>query len=449
MWSLDSESQMKDNSRMANSHPIEPPNSQATAVRLLRIMLSAYLLISLGSQVVLRLRFGVALTWLNVASMLPTALVWVWIMLPGLERRLGCTYLPIGLGLTIGAQLLEYALSLLTSDVTLLDPLLITSVPPQAMLSGGRVVEPLLLLVVATAIGTWIYGKGKFWLTAGLACGLLAVIDVTAVLLGLTPRVMIPIAPLRIVLILVINYIIAVLAEHDRVQTRQLREQATALQQANALLREQASVADQLATARERNRLARDLHDTLAHSLAALIVELDVINTLLRSEPDAAEAELITARAAAHEGLQDARQAIRDLRVSPIEDLGLRRALEHAAFEFGERTGLKVDRQIADPPATLSNETATQIWRIAQEALNNVERHAGAQYVAIGLQCDRGQLILTVNDDGRGFDATTVSADRFGLTGMRERSALIGGQLVVDSTIERGTTVQLNLPIGV
>ncbi|NTU66079.1 MAG: sensor histidine kinase, partial [Chloroflexi bacterium] len=334
-------------------------------------------------------------------------------------------------------------------DATLLDPLLITSVPPQAMLSGGRVVEPLLLLMVATAIGTWIYGKGKFWLTAGLACGLLAVIDVTGVLLGLTPRVMIPIAPLRIVLILVINYIIAVLAEHDRVQARQLREQATALQQANALLREQASVADQLATARERNRLARDLHDTLAHSLAALIVELDVINTQLRSEPDAAEAELITARAAAHEGLQDARQAIRDVRVSPIEDLGLRRALERAAFDFGERTGLKVEWQIADPPATLSNETATQIWRIAQEALTNVERHAGAQHASIGLQSDRGQLTLTVVDDGRGFEATTVSADRFGLTGMRERAAMIGGQLVVDSTIERGTTVQLSLPIGV
>ena len=434
---------------MANSHPIEPLNPQATAVRLLRIMLSAYLLISLSSQAILRLRFGVTPTWLNVASMLPTALVWIWIMLPGLERRLGRTYLPIGLGLTIGAQLLEYALSLLTSDVTLLDPLPIASVPPQAVLSGGRVVEPLLLLVVATAIGTWIYGKGKFWLTAGQACGLLAVIDVTGVLLGLTPRVMIPIAPLRIVLILVINYIIAVLAEHDRVQTHQLREQATALQQANAQLREQASVADQLATARERNRLARDLHDTLAHSLAALIVELDVINTLLRSEPDAAEAELITARAAAHEGLQDARQAIRDLRASPIDDLGLRRALERAAFDFGERTGLKVEWQIADPPATLSNETATQIWRIAQEALTNVERHAGAQHVSIGLQCDRGQLTLTVVDDGRGFEATTVSADRFGLTGMRERAAMIGGQLVVDSTIERGTTVQLSLPIGV
>jgi signal transduction histidine kinase len=451
---------------MNHSSPIEPRMTQpdpvaeklapqATAVRLLRIMLFIYLLFSLLGLAAVRFRFGIMPVWSSLWSMLPTTLVWVWLMLPRLERRLGRAYLPIGLGLVIVAQTLEYALSFMSSDWVLLDPSLAPPVSPEVALSSGRVVEPLLLLVVSTAIGTWMYGKRGLWATAGLACGLLTAIDVTSLLLGIAPRALIPVAPLRNVLILVVSYIVLTLAEHDRLQTgalsranAQLREQASALSQANAGLREQASVVEQLATARERNRLARDLHDTLAHSLAALIVQLDVINTLLRSEPEAAQAELITARAAAHEGLQEARQAIRDLRVSPFEDLGLARALERTARDFSERTGLQVEWQISDPAAALPDEKAAQIWRIAQEALNNVERHAGARHVSIGLTHDRSQLIMRVSDDGRGFDSTTVNADRFGLTGIRERAAMIGGQLDVDSAIGRGTTVQLRLTIG-
>jgi len=215
---------------------------------------------------------------------------------------------------------------------------------------------------------------------------------------------------------------------------------------ANVKLRGQALAMEQLATARERNRLARDLHDTLAHSLAGLVVELQAIDTLLQAEPDAARSELVKARQIAQEGLQETRQAIQDLRVDPIEDLGLARALERVAIDFGDRAGVQVAVQISDPQASIANDVASQIYFIAKEALNNIERHADARRVALALERHDGQLLLRISDDGRGFDAGQIDDDeRFGLQGMYERAEIIGAQLSVESKLGQGTVVQLTM----
>ncbi len=243
---------------------------------------------------------------------------------------------------------------------------------------------------------------------------------------------------LRLPLLVVAGYIVGTLAEQERRQT-------TALSAANTKLREQAATAEQLATARERNRLARDLHDTLAHSLAGLVVQLQAIDTLLKAEPEAARSELAKARQLAQTGLQEARHAIQDLRANPIDDLGLARALEREALDFGERAGVQVDVQVADPKQPLSEEVAAQILRIAQEAFNNVERHADAAQVSVSLAQANGCLALRVTDDGRGFTDADVNDDRFGLTGMRERAEMIGGQLQVTSAIGQGTTIQFTM----
>jgi signal transduction histidine kinase len=152
-----------------------------------------------------------------------------------------------------------------------------------------------------------------------------------------------------------------------------------------------------------------------------------------------------TARKIAQTGLQEARRAIRDLRVNPVEDLGLARALERAALDFGERSGVQIDLNVSDPKAAIPNETAAQILRIAQEALNNVERHAGARRVGVTLAQKNGGLKLNITDDGRGFDDASIGDERFGLTGMRERAEMIGAELKVDSTVGQGTTVQLTM----
>jgi signal transduction histidine kinase len=422
-----------------------------TATRLLRIAVTLRILpvvvaviilsISLGTQVLDTILF---VTW-------PSLALWVFIMLPGLERRLGRYYLPLSLALTIVTQTVESSLTALT-------------LPPVRFVAGRglsrigvpvevRTVEPLFLLLVAVVIGAWAYGKRGAWITAGFASVLLLFTTFLdsytgRILLASDPdqalrfgplAIILPVLALRVPLLIVVGYIVGVLSEQERSRTLELTA-------ANVKLREQALATEQLATARERNRLARDLHDTLAHALAGLVVQLQAIETLLKAEPEAARSELVKARRIAQEGLQETRQAIQDLRVSPIEDLGLARALERAAIDFGDRAGVQVDLHVGDPQAAISNDVAAQILFIAKEAFNNIERHADARCVEVTLARHDGRLLLEIRDDGRGFDEAQVDeAERFGLQGMYERAEMIGARLSVESKVGQGTVVHLTM----
>ncbi len=430
--------------------PINTLLPQATAVRLLRIMLSIALVPSLIGAVTLWAGPGSELAVILLAIMWPIGVAWLFIMLPGLDRRLGRRYLPIALVLTISAQALES--SLISFANPPVEPRFRDFSPTRFVpLLDMRLVEPLFLLLVAVVIAAWVYGRRGAWLTAGLS-GLLMITGsimedlITGVprpggllLFGaISPWSILSVITLRLPLLIVAGYIVGTLAEQERQQT-------VALSAANAKLREQASSAEQLATARERNRLARDLHDTLAHSLAGLVVQLQAIDTLLRAEPEAARSELTKARQLAHTGLQEARQAIQDLRANPIDDLGLARALEREAIDFGERADVQVEVHVTDPKRPLANDIAAQVLRIAQEAFNNVEHHADAQRVSVALtQTERG-VQLSVADDGRGFTDEHVGEDRFGLKGMRERAEMIGADLQITSAVGRGTTVELTV----
>ncbi len=423
---------------------------QATAVRLLRIMLSIALVPTVISVFAAWTGPGLGSALILLALMWPIGAAWLFVMLPGLERRLGNRYLPLALVVTIAAQTLE---SSLISFANLPEGLRFRGQAAAHIvpLIDVRLTEPLFLLLVAVVIAAWVYGRRGAWLTAGLS-GLLLIIGnimndlvmagslrADGLLVGaISPWSIISVIILRLPLLIVAGYIVGTLAEQER-------QQAAALSIANARLRDQASAAEELATARERNRLARDLHDTLAHSLAGLVVQLEAIDTLVKAEPDAARAELAKARQLAHIGLQEARQAIQDLRADPIEDLGLARALEREAIDFGERADVQVEVHVTDLKRPLANDIAAQILRIAQEAFNNVEHHADAQRVSVALTQTERDLQLSVSDDGRGFADEQVAEDRFGLTGMRERAEMIGAKLQIASAVGRGTTVQLTL----
>jgi signal transduction histidine kinase len=430
--------------------PIDTFLPQSTAMRLLRIMLFITLIPAAAGIVTSWARLGADSALAMLLILAPIGLAWLFVMLPGIDRRLGRRYLPIALVMTIAAQTLESGLISFATP-----PFEFRLRSFNAARFGFpldlRFVEPLFLLLVAVVLAAWAYGRRGAWASAGLA-GVLMVISgvVEDVLTGAfhpgepllfgvaSPWPIVSVIALRLPLLIVAGYIVGTLAEQERTQT-------VALSAANAKLREQASTVEQLATARERNRLARDLHDTLAHSLAGLVVQLQAIDTLLTAEPDAARSELAKARQLAHTGLQDARHAIQDLRANPIEDLGLARALERAAIDFGERAAVQMDVQVTDPQRPLSEEVAAQVLRIAQEAFHNIERHADARHVSVALSQKNGDLSLRVADDGRGFADATVSDDRFGLTGMRERAEMIGGQLDVTSAVGQGTVVQLTM----
>ena len=423
-----------------------------TAMRLLRIALALKIIPIVAAAIFLLLRLGgQALDDIILVSW-PSVLVLIFVLIPGVEQRLGRYYLPVSLALTISAQALE---SVLTALV--LPP--VRFAPGRDFARAGfpvevRAVEPLFLLLVAVVIGAWAYGKRGAWATAGFASILLLATTLLDSSTGLiffagdrvdevfrfSPfAIVLPVLALRIPLLIVIGWIVGTLSEQERTHTREISA-------ANVKLREQALATEQLATARERNRLARDLHDTLAHALAGLVVQLQAIETLLKAEPEAARSEVVKARRIAQEGLQETRHAIQDLRVNPIEDLGLARALERAALDFGDRGGVQVNLRIGDPQAAISNDVAAQILFIAKEAFNNIERHADARCVEVMLARSNSQLLMKISDDGRGFEVDQIDdAERFGLQGKYERAEMIGAQLSVESKVGQGTIVQLTL----
>lgn len=434
---------------------IDTATPQHTVVRLLRIMLLIDLIPTIISAVLLWIRFGSATGLSALIVAVPSAIVWVFVMLPGLDRRLGRFYIPICLGLTIAAQVIESSLPTLIGPTFQFERSFTGQRPFFTAPLEVRFGEPLFLLLAATVLGAWVYGRKGAWLTAGFATLMLTAGSVLTALTGnfliisgregfrteIQPLAFIaPNIIQRALLLLVIGYIVGILAEHER-------KQKVELLTANSKLREQAAAVEQLATARERNRLARDLHDTLAHSLAGLVVQTEAIDTLIDSEPATARSELTKARSLAQAGLKEARQAIVDLRTNPVEDLGLARALEREANDFGDRTGVEIELHVTEPRTNISNDTGAQILRIAQEALNNVEQHAGAKRVSVSLTQPADKLTLAIADDGRGFTEAEVTDERFGLTGMRERAEMIGAELKVDSRVGQGTKVLLTLPV--
>ena len=203
------------------------------------------------------------------------------------------------------------------------------------------------------------------------------------------------------------------------------------------------------AVTRERLRIARDLHDTLAHSLMALLTQVRLVRKL-RSRMDAQEldAELQRAEEVATTGLADARAAITQMRDTGVRDTGLGLALQDLVRRFGERTGLVVELGTDELVSRSTDERAETLFRIIEEALRNVERHAGAQQVRIDLRSEAApgrptRIHVDVADDGVGFDPSVPRPGHFGLRGIQEQAALIGAALAVHSTPGQGARIAL------
>jgi signal transduction histidine kinase len=238
----------------------------------------------------------------------------------------------------------------------------------------------------------------------------------------------------------------------ETLSTAQKQEQAALeiannqLAQANQKLAEQAAVMEELATSRERNRLARELHDTLAHSLSATAVQLQAVQTLLKVDPEAAADELKQAQQQIKEGLKESRRAITALRASPLEELGLMAALQQRAQNLGERSGLTIHCQFDEVLPPLPPHTEQTLYRVADEAMMNVEKHAQASDLFLSLQQVDGALILQIQDNGVGFEVDGVAENgRYGLLGLQERADLIGAALTIHSVSDEGTLIQLRV----
>lgn len=208
----------------------------------------------------------------------------------------------------------------------------------------------------------------------------------------------------------------------------------------------QASNAQALAAQEaERHRIAQELHDQVGQSLTVVLLGLKQLEA--RAPEDLRE-ELALLRESARAGLDDVRRVARELRPGVLDDLGLHAALAALATDVSSRGGPAVRRTFGPGLPALAPEAEVVVYRVAQEALTNVLRHADATQVELSLLRVGPHLVLEVQDDGRGIADTGAARAGTGLLGMRDRATLVGGRVELTSAPGRGTTVRLQVPVG-
>jgi signal transduction histidine kinase len=202
------------------------------------------------------------------------------------------------------------------------------------------------------------------------------------------------------------------------------------------------------AIVRERLKIARDLHDTLAHSMMALLSEVRFLRRLHAHDPGAVAEELVRAEELARTGLQEARSAISQMRVNAVRDTGLGPALAREFDRFVDRTGVAGEFSADAESARFGDERAETLLRMAQEALRNVERHSMATRVSVKLETSAAQLELRIEDNGVGFDPHTPCPEHYGIVGLREQAELIGAELCIDTAPQLGTKIRVRLRVA-
>jgi signal transduction histidine kinase len=204
---------------------------------------------------------------------------------------------------------------------------------------------------------------------------------------------------------------------------------------------------DELARMEERNRLARDLHDTVKQQTYAARMQLTAAKNLLGSDLTAAAGHIDTALQLNRETQQELKLIIDELRPAALQGKGLAQAMKEYAERWQEHTGIKVETVISGE-RSIPLEVEQALYRVLQEALSNIARHAEADSVKLSLNMTPERVTLVVADNGRGFDISGVSLSSYGLTGMRTRLSEVGGTLHVESTLSVGTTITAEVQLN-
>jgi two-component system NarL family sensor kinase len=204
-----------------------------------------------------------------------------------------------------------------------------------------------------------------------------------------------------------------------------------------------------LGAVEERNRLAREIHDTLAQGLTATTLQLESADALLDADSSSERARepLRRALSLTQANLEEARRSVLDLRATPLEGRSLSEALRVLVKRWEADTGTSTRYGVVNGGRPLPPQVEVALYRICQEALANVARHAEAGRVGVRLVATPEQVRLIVEDDGRGFGTSGMSGDHHGLVGMNERAKMLGGSLDVSSSPDAGTRVEVTVPL--
>jgi signal transduction histidine kinase len=232
-------------------------------------------------------------------------------------------------------------------------------------------------------------------------------------------------------------------AENARAESERLLAE---LQAAHRQLQEYAAQAEELAVQQERNRLAREMHDTLGHRLTVSSVQLQAAQRLIPSAPERAGEMVGAVLEEIREGLRELRRTVATLRAPVEADLALAPALKRLAGGFEQATGIAVHLTVPDDLPEMIPGQRHALYRGAQEGLTNIQKHANASDAWVELAQLSGAVTLTVRDNGSGLSSANGVAG-FGLHGLRERASQLGGQLSVQTTLDGGAELILTLPV--
>jgi signal transduction histidine kinase len=306
------------------------------------------------------------------------------------------------------------------------------------------------------------YGLGPRWRKAGFA---VTALIVSAAIVGGYPSAhagrtltYLLVAGVMLALVLTTSSITNRAVEQNQERGHMIDELAEANRRLAASMAENTELHDRLvAQAREagvveeRQRLAGEIHDTLAQGLTGIIAQLEAAEHTCQ-RPSESSRHLGQARALARSSLTEARRSVRALRPEQLEDASLPEALEALAQTWSQQSGVAADVQLTGECVRIGADAEAAVFRVAQEALSNIAKHAAASKVRLTLTYLDDTLLLDVVDDGIGFDVSGAEAQNphgFGLVGMRERLKRVGGALTIESAPGAGTNVNAVMPMAV
>ncbi|MEM9541844.1 MAG: sensor histidine kinase [Cyanobacteria bacterium P01_E01_bin.42] len=222
------------------------------------------------------------------------------------------------------------------------------------------------------------------------------------------------------------------------------RESRQALSKANDRLRQYALLIENQATLQERTRIAREMHDSVGHSLTAQSIQLENAAVYFARDPDKSRHHLQEAQRLGKEALKDVRQSVASLRNSPLQGRSLESALKKLLQEFQQTTQIKIASRIRLQDS-LNSEVQTVLYRIVQEALTNIAKHSQADRVELAIGSSLKGIDLEIKDNGKGFEPRENTTG-FGLQGMRERVKALGGKFSLHSHPGSGCQVRITIP---
>ena len=377
----------------------------------------------------------------RLVNALEALLLGVYLSLTPLQRLFKASYMPLALVWASVIPLFVSSLTIYLRFATLLTlQLPVSTQQAETFVVLSNVALNLPTLLIPLLIVSWRYShKVVIWF-----CLSTSILDI-AVLAVFVPvgRTNLIVAFSLILFRLIILSLVGLVVNH--LITVQ-RSQAKALRDANTRLRDYAATREHLITSQERNRLARELHDTLAHTLAAATVQLEAVQVIWETQPERAKQLVQESTVTMRGGLQDTRRALQALRAETLESIGFVASIQLLAESIQARYRINTSVETADDVLWLTQEQEHVVYRVAQEALLNSAQHAQAQHIRIKIEETGETLCLIVIDDGAGFDPSTVDANtHFGVQGMRERARMIGAELDVSSQVGQGTQLRMKL----